>query len=148
MAKNNINITLATALNKSELQLFIGGEFITAYSYDNGKVILSEITGTVLISLSELKRNIKFISIWVDQITKLLTLDTTLVAETFEKEIKKTGTRVTAKFERDELVTSSSFDPATRIFTFTPRNQVTINFKDFINWFEFLNDYFKNCIDF
>jgi len=123
----------------SHLDLFVSGDFVTAYHYENFNVTLSERPGTDIVPLAETILNVVMIGQWINELRLKFNPPLVVRAE-FTDEVEKKNNKLTGKYSfGNSQFGKVTFDNNTKEFEFKPRPEVTMNFDDFKGWYDFLN---------
>lgn len=140
--------TINTENSEATLDLFVGGIFVTSYSYDTGFVTLSPIISSTSLTLLELGINLNYIRRWISLIKSELN-PIQLPRELFKQELEKTNTKIKAEYEFNNIsMTEAEYDDITGIITFQPRIQFVLNLNDFEQWYLFLKRFYDNSLEF
>lgn len=122
----------------ANLDLFVGGSFVTAYSFNSGNVTLSARASVDVVTLEEWREIMESILFFQKSIKDQLTIPS-YSHVVFELEVARFNGTVTLKQDIDgEEMIDVSYDYSTKEFTFQPRLQRVLNMREFAYFCEAL----------
>jgi hypothetical protein len=143
-----LKYTINTVEKTATMELFVGGVYITSYTYNNGLVTLLPLPSGAVLSESELQTSLGQISKWIGIVKSELTPPAQKRSK-FTEDVDKKNNKVQALFKNDgATVTDAEYDPETHIFTFNPRVEIILNFNCYDSWYNFLYRFFQTGITF
>lgn len=144
----NTRTTLDTVLMTSSLDIYVGPNPETTYSFSSPDVTLTARSNVASLTKENFHDNIQNISEWN------LLLDTNFpnpndFAHPFLDKIRKTSNQIKVDFELSRVVvTDAAWNKNTGLFTFQPRTQIVMNRTEFKMWRNFLVRFYSEALRF
>lgn len=145
---DNVKYVLNTVDNTASLDLFVNGSFETSYVFHDFDVTLSERENEAILTLENLKNNLRQINVWIVAIGNNMAI-TNQNLSLFSCELKKTDDKVMTKFFIDDVkVTDADFSKNNGQIKFKPRVEITMSFREFVFWYGYLERFFEQIQEF
>lgn len=142
------NMQIDPQNKEATLNIIIQSQATETFFYALDSVTAEERASPITVNLNDFQVNLNFTDVWISQVQNLLRPASSAISE-FEQEIKKTSSKLEAKLTHGtDVLVLSEFDPSTNELTFDARDNITLNFSDFVNWINFLRNYSGFCINF
>lgn len=127
----NPKFTIDAENQTAHLDLFVGGVFITSYAYANGVITLSERENIDVVPFVTLKENVSYIKFFIGSIVQQLSPQD-FVSVIFKEEIERENGTMQYKQElAGEQTIDVEYNYTTQQFTFQPRAEIELNFRQF-----------------
>lgn len=140
---------IINAANKTaSLDVFNEEVIVNTYNYANDEVTLSAIEEVQVFTLKQLLTNINSVIGWIQLINRLIK-PVSQKRNLFDDTMDKKNSKITAvlKIDNDKIV-DVEFDSNNLLSSFNTRDEVTINFEDFIEWNLFIQRFYNNSLNF
>jgi hypothetical protein len=127
------------------LRFLSNGEFITAYTFTNGKVSAPALLQDISIIIESSSASLNDIMIWMDHVRMINNPDEGAYEEEFSSEIECEEDSAKLKLNIGEFIMNAVFDNDSKLLTFKARPQFTISWAAFCDYIAQYN-YFLNMV--